>query len=119
MQQDAGQIGSDHEHADEWARVGAYLDRLALENDRLEAELKLKRERRLAREADYHRTERVASPSFNEVAATTAYETRAATETTETMHVSYDALRRDLKGLMSELDDFKSSRAGLAARLGE
>lgn len=118
MQQNAGHEGITSEPTDEWARVSEYLDRLAFENDRLEVEIKLTRERRLAREAEYRLAESPKPQSFDEIAATSAYEARSVAETTEGMHLSYDALRRDLKGLMSELDDFKSTRAGLEARLG-
>lgn len=105
---------------DEWSRVGAYLDRLAFENDRLEAELKLKKQRRLDREVGATTT--LAAPienavKFDELAATQAYESQSASETTSGIHLSYDALRRDLSGLMSDLNDFKSTRAGLESRL--
>lgn len=104
---------------DEWARVGEYLDRLAFENDRLEAELKLKRERRLAQSIA---VEPVSAPSattphFNEARETVRYEAQTATDATEGMHLSYDALKRDLSGLMSDLNDFKHTRAGLESRL--
>lgn len=105
---------------DEWARVGAYLDRLAFENDRLEAELKLKKQRRLDREAASAPQPALAAAQenrFDERAATHDYESRAATETTTGMHISYDALRSDLSGLMSDLNEFKSTRAGLESRL--
>ncbi|MBL8035775.1 MAG: hypothetical protein JNJ69_18875 [Leptospiraceae bacterium] len=106
---------------DEWARVGEYLDRLAFENDRLEAELKLKRERRAMRANDYAVAEPEApaqtAPVFDEARETVRYEARTATETAQGMHISYDALRRDLSGLMSDLNDFKSTRAGLESRL--
>ncbi|GAB4426317.1 MAG: hypothetical protein OHK0011_07820 [Turneriella sp.] len=104
---------------DEWARVGEYLDRLAFENDRLEAELRVKKQRRLEREAA-SLTEQPATPpqEYDEISATAEYEARTANEATAGMHLSYDALRRDLSGLMSDLNDFKSTRAGLEARLG-
>lgn len=103
---------------DEWARVGEYLDRLAFENDRLEAELKLKKERRLARAAAAENPGAPAPvPGFDEVRETARYETQAATDTTQGMHISYDALKQDLSGLMSDLADFKHSRAGLESRL--
>ena len=107
---------------DEWARVGEYLDRLAFENDRLEAELKLKRERRLAM-AEQGATPAAANaaqdaPAFDEQRETARYESRTATEAVGGMHLSYDALRKDLSGLMSDLNDFKSTRAGLESRLG-
>jgi hypothetical protein len=105
---------------DEWARVGEYLDRLAFENDRLEAELKVKKERRLAQGgAPVPETAPapVTLPRFDEARETVRYETQTATETTQGMHLSYDALKRDLSGLMSDLDDFKHTRAGLESRL--
>lgn len=106
--------------SDEWARVGEYLDRLAFENDRLEAELKLKKQRRLDREAATMQDAALVNAKevrFDERAATHDYESRAATETTTGMHISYDALRSDLSGLMSDLNEFKSTRAGLESRL--
>lgn len=104
---------------DEWSRVGEYLDRLAFENDRLEAELKLKKERRMMQAAA---TEAPAAPvtpapAFDEQRETARYESRTATETATGMHLSYDALRKDLSGLMSDLNDFKHTRAGLESRL--
>ncbi len=105
---------------DEWARVGAYLDRLAFENDRLEAELKLKKQRRLDREAASQAEPALSDAQadrFDERAATHDYESRTATETTTGMHLSYDALRSDLSGLMSDLNEFKLTRAGLESRL--
>lgn len=106
---------------DEWARVGEYLDRLAFENDRLEAELKLKKERRLAQSAPVEVVTpdsfAAPAPRFDEARETVRYETQTATETTHGMHLSYDALKRDLTGLMSDLDDFKHTRAGLESRL--
>lgn len=104
---------------DEWSRVGEYLDRLAFENDRLEAELKIKKQRRLEREAatTVEHVSAEGRTGFDEIAATSAYEARNATETVGGMHISYDALRRDLSGLMSDLNDFKSTRAGLESRL--
>ena len=115
---------SAHSH-DEWSRVGEYLDRLAFENDRLEAELKLKKERRLKSISVAHdlnhglpaEAEKVA-PAFDEQRETARYESRTATEAVGGMHLSYDALRKDLSGLMSDLNDFKSTRAGLESRLG-
>lgn len=104
---------------DEWSRVSEYLDRLAFENDRLEAELRIKKQRRLEREAslEAHAPENP-NARFDEIAANSDYEARTATDATAGMHLSYDALRRDLSGLMSDLNDFKSTRAGLEARLG-
>ncbi len=115
----ANEISGAHAE-DEWSRVGAYLDRLAFENDRLEAELKLKKQRRLDREAG--NTATLAPPvdngeRFDELAATHAYESRSASETTTGMHISYEALRSDLSGLMSDLNEFKTTRAGLESRL--
>ncbi len=105
---------------DEWARVGEYLDRLAFENDRLEAELKLKKERRLAQSGE-QAPEAVPAAApvqrFDEARETVRYETQTATEATQGMHISYDALKRDLSGLMSDLNDFKHTRAGLESRL--
>ena len=107
-----------HSH-DEWSRVGEYLDRLAFENDRLEAELKLKKERRLMQAAQQAAPEPVvAAPVFDEQRETARYESRTATETAHGMHLSYDALRNDLSGLMSDLNEFKHTRAGLESRLG-
>ncbi|HNA78117.1 MAG TPA: hypothetical protein PKM44_11455 [Turneriella sp.] len=104
---------------DEWSRVSEYLDRLAFENDRLEAELRVKKQRRLEREAAFEGHAPGNQDSrFDEIAANSAYEARNATDATAGMHISYDALRRDLSGLMSDLNDFKSTRAGLEARLG-
>ena len=112
----APQAAAATEAHDEWSRVGDYLDRLAFENDRLEAELRIKRARRLEREI--HQSAVPAATSvdakptvFDEIAETNRYEARSASETTQNMHLSYDALRRDLGGLMSELNEFKSSRA--------
>ncbi len=104
---------------DEWSRVSEYLDRLAWENNRLEAELRIKKQRRLEREAalNGHMPD-ARETRFDEIAANSAYEARTANEATAGMHVSYDALRRDLSGLMSDLNEFKSTRAGLEARLG-
>lgn len=104
---------------DEWARVGEYLDRLAFENDRLEAELKIKKERRLARSAEATEVaEAIPAPArFDEARETVRYEVQTATDATQGMHLSYDALKRDLSGLMSDLTDFKQSRAGLESRL--
>lgn len=107
---------------DEWARVGAYLDRLAFENDRLEAELKVKKERRLAQSgATAPVTESLAETApvvpFDESRETARYETQTATDAAQGMHLSYDALKRDLSGLMSDLNEFKHSRAGLEMRL--
>lgn len=104
---------------DEWSRVGEYLDRLAFENDRLEAELKLKKERRAEREslaeaAPQHSIER--EDLFNEKRETARYESRTVADTAQGMRLSYDALRNDLSGLMSDLNDFKSTRAGLESR---
>ncbi|HRP68894.1 MAG TPA: hypothetical protein PLY93_05125 [Turneriella sp.] len=106
---------------DEWSRVGEYLDRLAFENDRLEQELKIKKERRAAREAEsfvFQKTVMGNSTQFNEAHETTLYEARTIATTTDSMHVSYDALRGDLKGLIADLNDFRSSCAGLESRLG-
>jgi|GEM_PF-3033143 len=117
---------------DEWSRVGEYLDRLAFENDRLEAELKLKKERRLQNIPVAHElihglpaeSEQAApapvvqTQAFDEARETARYESRTATETATGMHLSYDALRKDLSGLMSDLNDFKHTRAGLESRLG-
>lgn len=108
--------------SDEWSRVGEYLDRLAFENDRLEAELKLKKERRALRDADANVVTvsshaPSAQPGFNEAIATARYETQTATEAAHGMHLSYDALKRDLSGIMSDLNDFKHTRAGLESRL--
>jgi hypothetical protein len=104
---------------DEWLRVGEYLDRLAFENDRLEAELRIKKQRRLEREASLKtQLPENQSARFDEIAANSAYEARTVSDATSGMHISYDALRRDLSGLMADLDDFKASRAGLEARLG-
>jgi hypothetical protein len=104
---------------DEWSRVGEYLDRLAYENDRLEAELRIKKQRRLQREASLEaQVPDSQNARFDEIAANSAYEARNASDATAGMHISYDALRRDLSGLMSDLNDFKSTRAGLEARLG-
>lgn len=104
---------------DEWARVGAYLDRLAFENDRLEAELKIKKERRLARSVETEGSVEIAPAAvrFDEARETVRYEAKTATDATQGMHLSYDALKRDLSGLMSDLTDFKQSRAGLESRL--
>ncbi len=118
---------------DEWSRVGAYLDKLAFENDRLEADLKLKKERRLKSISVTHdlpvlsvvegnhglpvESEK-AAPAFDEQRETARYESRNATETATGMHLSYDALRKDLSGLMSDLNEFKHTRAGLESRLG-
>lgn len=108
---------------DEWARVGEYLDRLAFENDRLEAELKLKRERRLAQNSPATpasvspASPAALAPRFDEARETVRYEAQTATDATEGMHLSYDALKRDLTGLMSDLNDFKHTRAGLESRL--
>lgn len=104
---------------DEWSRVGEYLDRLAFENDRLEAELKIKKERRAQREnfaeaappSDLER-----SGAFDEIRETARYESRTVADTAHGMRLSYDALRSDLSGLMSDLNDFKSTRAGLESR---
>jgi hypothetical protein len=105
--------------ADEWSRVGEYLDRLAFENDRLEAELKIKKQRRLEREASLEGQGPTSRESrFDEIAANSAYEARRVTDATAGMHISYDALRSDLSGLMSDLNEFKSTRATLEARLG-
>lgn len=105
--------------ADDWSRIGEYLDRLAFENDRLEAELKIRKQRRLERDLQSRaQASAGSSERLNEVAANAAYEASKVSEATAGMHLSYDALRRDLSGLMSELDDFKSTRAGLEARLG-
>lgn len=101
---------------DEWARVGEYLDRLAFESDRLEAELKIKKERRLARENAVD-TVIPRARAFDEARETARYEARTASDTTENMRLSYDALKSDLSGLMTELADFKHSRAGLESRL--
>lgn len=108
-----------HSH-DEWSRVGEYLDRLAFENDRLEAELKLKKERRMMQSAATDEAAAPVSPTpaFDEQRETARYESRTATETANGMHLSYDALRNDLSGLMSDLNDFKHTRAGLESRLG-
>lgn len=110
---------SAHSH-DEWSRVGEYLDRLAFENDRLEAELKLKKERRLMQSAAATAPAApvVPAPAFDESRETARYESRTATETANGMHLSYDALRNDLSGLMSDLNEFKHTRAGLESRLG-
>lgn len=104
---------------DEWARVGEYLDRLAFENDRLEAELKIKKERRLARSAEMAGLAETppSSARFDEARETVRYEAQTATDATQGMHLSYDALKRDLSGLMSDLTDFKQTRAGLESRL--
>lgn len=113
-----------HSH-DEWSRVGEYLDRLAFENDRLEAELKLKKERRLKSTSVSHDLNHGIPvepekpvPAFDEQRETARYESRTATETAHGMHLSYDALRNDLSGLMSDLNEFKHTRAGLESRLG-
>jgi hypothetical protein len=115
-------MAEDLQADNEWTRVGDYLDRLAFENDRLEAELKLKKARRLMQQPEPTRTPDVrmeAKPQekFDEVAETSRYEAQTATETTQGMHLSYDALRRDLGGLMSDLNDFKHSRASVESRL--
>ncbi len=113
-------VQAENTGSDEWSRVGEYLDRLAFENDRLEAELKLKKQRRLDREAATTPQPALAGAQearFDERGATHDYESRAATETTTGMHLSYDALRSDLSGLMSDLNEFKSTRAGLESRL--
>lgn len=105
--------------ADDWARVGEYLDRLAFENDRLEAELKIKKQRRLERQASLEGQGPTSRESrFDEIVANSAYEARSVTDATAGMHISYDALRSDLWGLMSDLNEFKSTRADLEARLG-
>lgn len=107
-----------HSH-DEWSRVGEYLDRLAFENDRLEAELKIKKERRLMQSAPVSEPAPAPqAPVFDEQRETARYESQTATETANGMHLSYDALRNDLSGLMSDLNDFKHTRAGLESRLG-
>ena len=116
------QVPETPEGHDEWARVGEYLDRLASENDRLEAELKLKKERRLMRTEGAPQAAEISNaeaprPRFDEASATVRYEAQTATDATQGMHVSYDALKRDLSGLMSDLNDFKHSRAGLETRL--
>lgn len=118
LRQVTPQVNETAHSADEWSRVGEYLDRLAFENDRLEAELKIKKQRRLEREAA-SLAEQPATPrqGYDEISATAAYEARNATEAVGGMHISYDALRRDLSGLMSDLNDFKSTRAGLESRL--
>lgn len=104
---------------DEWARVGEYLDRLAFENDRLEAELKIKKERRLARSAEIADPVEVtpAATRFDEIRETVRYEAQTATDATQGMHLSYDALKRDLSGIMSDLNEFKHARAGVESRL--
>lgn len=109
------------EMQDEWSRVGEYLDRLAFENDRLEAELKIKKERRLTQGVVTASSVSVVEPKpeirFDEGRETVLYEAQSATDTTQGMHLSYDALKRDLSGLMSDLADFKHTRAGLESRL--
>ena len=87
---------------DEWSRVGEYLDRLAFENDRLEAELKLKKERRQMQAVPTEAPAAPAAPApaFDEQRETARYESRTATEAAHGMHLSYDALRNDLSGLM-------------------
>lgn len=104
---------------DEWSRVGEYLDRLAFENDRLEAELKLKKERRQMQAVPTEAPAAPAAPApaFDEQRETARYESRTATETAHGPP-SYDALRNDLSGLMSDLNEFKHTRAGLESRLG-
>jgi hypothetical protein len=107
---------------DEWARVGEYLDRLAFENDRLEAELKLKKERRVTRDTEtavisVSSDAPSAQTGFNEARETVRYEAQSATDAAQGMHLSYDALKRDLSGIMSDLNDFKHTRAGLESRL--
>lgn len=106
---------------DEWSRVGEYLDRLAFENDRLEAELKIKKERRLAQGVVSASSHDVVPPKaqqrFDEASATVRYEAQSASDTAQNMHFSYDSLKRDLSGLMSDLNDFKHTRAGLESRL--
>lgn len=115
-QDPAGSAESGH---DDWSRVGEYLDRLAFENDRLEAELRVKKQRRLEREASFEALlPDNQNARFDEISLSSDYEARTATDATAGMHISYDALRRDLSGLMSDLNDFKSTRAGLEARLG-
>jgi hypothetical protein len=54
---------------------------------------------------------------FDEARETVRYEAQTATDATQGMHLSYDALKRDLSGLMSDLTDFKQTRAGLESRL--
>src|SRR5687767_7758848 len=122
LRSDSAQVPQTPEGQDEWARVGEYLDRLAFENDRLEAELKIKKERRLARDASPQIQDEPAVPvpiqqRFDEIRETVRYETQTATEATQGMHMSYDALKRDLSGLMSDLNDFKHARAGVESRL--
>lgn len=108
---------------DEWSRVGDYLDRLAFENDRLEAELKAKKARRetigseAAAKTPAPEAAAAEAPVFDEQRETSRYETHSATETTQGMHLSYDALRSDLSGLMSDLNDFKQTRAVIESRL--
>lgn len=117
LRQGSAQVPENPEGHDEWSRVGEYLDRLAFENDRLEAELKLKKERRLAQASVVLPATPPSQPRFDEARETVRYEAQTATETTHGMHISYDALKRDLTGLMSDLDDFKHTRAGLESRL--
>ncbi len=113
-------MGQTPESHDEWSRVGEYLDRLAFENDRLEAELKLKKERRMMQSAPspIPTPSVTPAPAFDEQRETARYESRTATEAVGGMHLSYDALRNDLSGLMSDLNEFKNTRAGLESRLG-
>jgi hypothetical protein len=108
--------------ADEWSRVGEYLDRLAFENDRLEAELKLKKQRRLEREAALAKQTPVKpvkeDARLEEVTTNSPHDARTVCDATSGMNISYEAMRSDLSGLISELNEFKSARATLAARLG-
>ncbi|MBV6493680.1 MAG: hypothetical protein LDLANPLL_01703 [Turneriella sp.] len=110
------EAGIQSPESDEWSRVGVYLDKLAFENDRLEIDLKKSRERRLARTQDEAKYIEKAQHNFNESRETVLYETSAAISTAESMHVSYDALKNDLSGLMGELAEFKSKCAGLESR---
>jgi len=109
--------GSESAGHDEWNRVGDYLDRLAFESDRLEAELKIKKERRLLRESETTIITADSTRVFNEARETVRYEAQTASDTAQGMHTSYDALKHDLRGLMSDLNEFKHSRAGLESRL--
>ncbi len=102
---------------DEWSRLGEYLDKLAFENDRLEAELKIKKARRLEREAESRAAPLSRTTRFEEARSAAHYETQTVTEALGNLHISYDALSGDLKGLMSDLAEFKTSRQGLEAKL--
>jgi len=98
---------------EQWNKVGEYLNRLAFENDRLERELALKKAKRETQQDVEFSTKKKEQP----ISQFDSQEIQVNYQLAVNIHTNYDSLKSDLTQVIRELNEFKTTRADLAARV--